>query len=471
MNKHLVVISIGRVSQMLIMFLTYRVLSSVLSVSDMGVYYFLLSISAAFGLIYANPIGMYANRLLHAWRDHGVVLQNLKAIIWSFVFGSLLTVPFLFLFKDKISLESQNIFFIVGVLVFYVFSTSINGTLVPSLNLLGLTNQFVAWTLITNVLGLILSYILVVFVSPHPLNWLIGQGISFTLCGVVAYFILARRHKNNELASVDVLNERVKRVSIFALPIVVTNLAVWTLGQSFRFFYKDNIDLNLLGELAFGLGLATSLCVAVEYLFQQLYFPDFYKDINDPSIDNEVVWNRLFKKLIGPYIYLTFFIIGLSPFILRVLADVKFKNSVKFLAIGALVEFFRMIGNIFNMATQSEMKTHKAMLPYLSGGAVTLVSVLLICKNPSWVNFTPLALIAGHLTAMIMLAKNVNKMFTLQFDPKMFFKSVIPSLFFLSALFFASFSHSLLISILINAVYSLFFAFLLYKSYEKARVG
>ena len=81
MNKHLVIISLGRLSQMIIMFLTYRVLSSVLSVPDMGVYYFLLSISAAFGLIYANPIGMYANRMLHSWKEHGVLLRNLKTIV------------------------------------------------------------------------------------------------------------------------------------------------------------------------------------------------------------------------------------------------------------------------------------------------------------------------------------------------------------------------------------------------------
>ncbi|MGZ3809725.1 MAG: hypothetical protein ACXVCE_16705, partial [Bacteriovorax sp.] len=190
MNRHLLIISVGRLSQMLIMFLTYRVLSSILSVPDMGVYFFLLSISAAFGLIYANPIGMYANRMQHSWRENGVLLSNFKTIILSFLVGSLLTIPLLFFFKQKISLEHGQWPLVAGTLVLYVFSTSINGTLVPSLNILGFTNHFVIWTLLTNLVGLILSYLLVTYVSPQPLYWLIGQGISFVFFGVVAYLVL-----------------------------------------------------------------------------------------------------------------------------------------------------------------------------------------------------------------------------------------------------------------------------------------
>ena len=99
MNKNLILLTAGRISQMFIMFFTYRVLSSVLSVSEMGIYYFLLSISAAFGLVYANPIGMYTNRMLHGWLEHGVLQKNLKVVLMSFLVGSFLTIPFLFFFK------------------------------------------------------------------------------------------------------------------------------------------------------------------------------------------------------------------------------------------------------------------------------------------------------------------------------------------------------------------------------------
>ncbi len=470
MNKHLIIISLGRLSQMIIMFITYRVLSTVLSVPEMGIYYFLLSISAAFGLIYANPIGMYANRMLHGWQDHGVMIRNLKTIVNSFFVGSLLTVPLLFIFKEKISLDNHNWLFLVGVLVFYVFSTTFNGTLVPSLNLLGFTNQFVIWTLVTNSLGLLLSYLLVTFVSSDPLYWLIGQGISFTFCGIVAYGILLSKIKDNpEHVSVVKPHNRLSRVAKFALPIVITNLAVWVLGQSFRFFYKENIDLTMLGELAFGLGLATSLSVAVEYLFQQLYFPDFYRQINSSTSKKDVVWNQLLNKLTTPYIYFTAFLIGLSPFILRVLADVKFKNSGKFLALGALVELLRMSGNVFTMATQSEMKTHKAIGPYLTGGALTLLGIIYISHHPEYVAYTPLVLMIGYLAALTFLIISVGKIIQIRLDLFKLLKTILVSLIFITGLIFSQYSDSLGLSILINTLYGLVLLYLLYRSYVQAK--
>lgn len=469
MNKHLFIISLGRLFQMLIMFLTYRVLSSVLSVPDMGVYYFLLSISGAFGLIYANPIGMYANRMLHGWKENGVMLNNLKIIIFAFFIGSLLTIPFLFIFKQKISIAENQWMLVVGTLVLYVFSTSINGTLIPSLNLLGFTRHFVVWTLLTNLVGLILSYLLIAYVSPHPLFWLVGQGISFAFFGLIAWGVL---HKNiREVKNIvnAKINVRMERVGRFALPVVVTNIAVWVLAQSFRFFYKENVDPTVLGELAFGLGLATSLSVAVEYLFQQLYLPEFYSKINNPLEDNGQVWNKLLNKLLPSYIYLAFFLIGLSPFLMRVLADVKFKNSGHYLALGACVEFLRMLGNTFTMATQSEMKTHKAIGPYLSGGAITLIGILYISHHPEYVKFTPFCLMTGYLTAFIYLFFNVRKMIKINLSVENLMKCFLSAFIFLTALLLSRFSNGLAFSIGIDFVFGMFFLFLIYKSYLKQK--
>ena len=466
MNKHLAIISTGRFLQMVIMFLTYRILSTVLSVSDMGVYYFLLSIAGAFGLIFANPIGMYANRMLHSWRDHGTLIKNFKTIILVFLIGSLLTIPFLYIFKSKISLESGQWLLVVMTLVLYVFSTSINGTLVPSLNLLGFTNQFVLWTLMTNLVGLIISYLMVKLINPQPLYWLIGQGISFIFFGVLSYFILSFKFSHETTVKLKDIGARIKKVVYFGLPIAVTNIAVWGLAQSFRFFYKENIDPIILGELTFGLGLATSLCVAVEYLFQQLYFPSFYSHINKPNEDKEDAWNLLLNRLMPSYIYLLFFLIGLAPFVLRVLADTKFKNSSQFLALGAFVEIVRMVGNIFTMATQSELKTHKAMGPYLLGGSITIISILFISHHPEFVSYTPYCLMCGYLGALIYLYINVSHLIKVKIPLVGLLKNFMVSTLFLTAMVFNTLSSSFFYSVLICLFYGLFFLYLLYHSYQ-----
>lgn len=467
MNKDLIILTFGRLSQMLIMFFTYRVLSSLLTVSEMGIYYFLLSLSAAFGLIYANPIGMYTNRMMHGWLDHGVLHRNLKTVILSFLVGSFLTIPFLFFFRQKIYLDDQSLASLISVLVFYVFSTTLNGTIIPGLNLLGFTKQFVIWTFLTSAIGLLLSYLIVTYVASGPLNWLVGQGIAFFLCGMIGLIVLfvKTKEKSGKIVEVRGIESRLKNVWNFSFPIVVTNVAVWSLGQSFRFFYKENVNLNMLGELAFGLGLATSLSVAVEYLLQQIYLPGFYKELNDPLKNNGEVWNRLLNKLLSPYLYLMMFIMGLSPFIMNVLADAKFKNAYQYLALGALVEFFRMSGNIFSMATHSEMKTNKAIGPYLLGGAITIIGVLAICKKPDYVYLTPFCLMAGYLAALIYLRINVGKIIEVKIQYGTIFKSCSISLIFLTGLLLTRFSENILSSLLVVGLYGLFFAFLMYQAY------
>lgn len=471
MNKNLIILTFGRLSQMLIMFFTYRVLSTILSVSDMGIYYFLLSISAAFGLIFANPIGMYTNRVLHSWQSSQVLFKNLKIVLLTLLAGSFLTIPFLFLFQNKISLDGQSLSFLISVLVFYVFSTTFNGTVVPSLNLLGHTRAFVIWTFLTNALGLAFSYLLVTRVSNNPLYWLIGQAAAFTFSAAISLIILYISEKSDVSDDQDsrTLNKRLHKVLKFGLPIALTNIAVWGLSQSFRFFYKENIDLTILGEMAFGLGLASSLSVAVEYLLQQIHLPEFYKEINRPEADKSQAWNHFFNNLVPSYIYLMFFIIGLSPFIMRVLADVKFKNSHTYLALGAGVEVLRMLGNIFTMGTQSEMKTHKAIGPYITGGIITLSGVLYICRHPEYVGLTPFALMAGYLASLIYLRTNVGEIISVKIDYAYLVKCLVSAFIFLTALFLHHFSQNLFYSIGILGVYGIALAALMYHSYLKGK--
>lgn len=469
MNKNLIILTIGRLSQMIVMFATYRVLSSILSTSDMGVYYFLLSVSAVFGLICANPIGMYTNRMIHSWLEYGNLKRNLNAVINFFFWGSLLTIPFMILFKEKINLDEHNLIYTISVLVSYIFATTFNGTVIPSLNLLGFPGHFVIWTFLTNFFGLFLSYGLVKWIEPGPLSWLIGQVISFLFCGIIALITLYFKTSSKKIKSphFESWNDRTRRVLSFAAPIAVTNVAVWSLAQSFRFFYKENVDLSILGELAFGLGLATSLSVAVEYLLQQIYLPSFYKKLSDPSSDKSTTWNRLLNRLIPPYLLLVMFMIGLSPFIMRILADEKFKNSYKYFALGAIVECLRMLGNIFTMATQAELKTKKAVGPYLAGGLVTILGVFYVCKHPEYVTYTPYCLMAGYFTALVGLKMSVASILIVKLNVGDVLKIGTMSLIFLTALLMEKLSSSLLNSIVVCGCYGLLFTYFLYRFYLK----
>jgi O-antigen/teichoic acid export membrane protein len=465
MNKKLLILTLGRIAQMAILFVTYRVLSHMLSVGDMGVYYFLLSISAGFGLIFANPLGVYSYRMLHSWQTHGVINKNLRSLTFILFSGSLLTVPFLFIFKDKLSVDKSSPLMVLLTLVLYVFSSSLNGSIVPVLNLLGHYTSFVILSFLTSLIGLVLSAFLVNLHPSQPLYWLIGQALAFIVFSFIAILLIAKNNAHTERPRTVVPAERFKRVVTFAAPIVITNLAVWTLAQGYRFFFKGNVDSIELGELTFGMGLATSLSVAVEYLFQQLFLPDFYKKIHEPKTDKSKIWNELFDNLMPSYLFVIVFMIGLSPFIMRILADIKFVNAGRYLALGAVVELCRMSGNVFNMATQSEMQTHKAIGPYLTGGFVTLIGVLFVSHQSQFIYLTPYLLMLGQLIALVLLWRSVQKMFTVKIAFPHLIKSLLISVIFLSAMFLKSYSGDLIISLAITAAYGIFLTILLYKNF------
>ena len=419
MNKKLLIISFGRLTQMLLLFATVRVLSKVFTVDEMGNYYFLLSIAAAYGLIWANPIGMYVNRKIHEWHNNGVLKKNLYKINLLYIVGALLLIPILIIFRSKLNSET-SVLVASSILITFIFSTTVNNTLIPALNLLGESFKFVILTNLTNILGLVISYVFVTTILHDPYMWLLGQAISFLVLSVIAMLFISKMNlkTSKEIDSNFNLNELLK----FGVPVAFTNVFVWGMSQSFRFFLKDNIDSDYFGKMVFGFGLATSLCVAVEYLFQQLYLPKFYNDLNETSEKKQIAWNVYLNKVVPSYLALILFIIGLSPFLMKLLADLKFKDSFKFLAVGAIIEFLRMLGNVFNMAMHANMNTKKSVVPYVLGGSFTILTILFIGHNPKYASWIALSLAGGHLLSSIILKNEVNKIFKINFDFSNFFK-------------------------------------------------
>lgn len=465
-HQHLILISAGRAIQMLLMFFTYRLLSKFFSVEDMGGYYFLLSLAGAYGLIFANPLGMYANRKVHEWKNAGILNRCLKNLMLAYGVGSIFTIPFLFLFKEKLTNVNLSLGNVVAILIFYIFSNTIQSTFIPLLNLLGESTHFVIWTLITSFIGIILSVGLVKLLAPDPMFWLFGQSLSFAFFAFIGFLLIKKKFPDRGQWELPKENLDLKSIFNFALPIVFTNIFVWSMAQSFRFFLKNNVNPTILGEMTFGLGMATSISVAVEYLFQQLFFPNFYKEMSVDKHSRAEAWNHLFNKLAPAYIVLSMYLIGISPFMMRVLADIKFINAGKFLALGALIEFLRMTASLFNLAMHAEMKTNKAFVPYFVGGGLTLLGVIYISIHPQLVGLTPLVLGGGYFISMIFLFKSSKRIMKIKIDFKMLTRFIFISLIFLIPLFFKSLNQSLFISIEFCFVFGVFLLYLFYRQYK-----
>lgn len=420
MNKTLFLLSVGRVLQIIILFLVSRVMTKLLSHEEVGFLYLLLSISSYVGLVVMNPVGVYYTRKLHSWSEEKISVSIFLLVVLFIFLSSLLCFPIVFIGKFFIGLNGYTWISIAMLMTFYVFSSTVNNTLIPSLNILKYRTSFVVLTFLTQFFGLVFSYFLVIN-NANAFYWLLGQGISFLLFFFITlFYFIYKQDEKIDLNYVTKIKDETKRMSLmrFAFPVAITNVSLWILNQSYRPIIERYIGLDFLGLIGLGFGLATSLSVAFEYLLQQFYYPDFYKDINNKSKDvREKVWNDLFNQMF-PLIFFVCIFIGMSsPFIIRILADEKFWEAWLFIGFGMFIEFFRMTNNTLSLISQAEMNTKETIIPYITGGIISLFCVFLTVKV-GFQSLIPLSIILGNAVVFGLMIYKMRKIYNINFPSK-----------------------------------------------------
>src|ERR1700687_5111332 len=76
MNRDVLIITSGRVLQMVITLVSVRVFTSLLSTGEVGNIYMINSLFGFFGLALINPVGMYMNRKVHRWVEERSILNR-----------------------------------------------------------------------------------------------------------------------------------------------------------------------------------------------------------------------------------------------------------------------------------------------------------------------------------------------------------------------------------------------------------
>ena len=76
MNRDCLIITAGRVLQRLIDVAAIRLLTTLLTPSEVGNYYLVLSVIGFCVLTFISPVGMYINRRLHKWHEDGEVMRR-----------------------------------------------------------------------------------------------------------------------------------------------------------------------------------------------------------------------------------------------------------------------------------------------------------------------------------------------------------------------------------------------------------
>jgi len=459
----MLILGLGRALQVIVMFASYRFLSSLFSAAELSSYYFLLSISGLFGLLIANPMGMYLNRIIHLSKSNKNLNSAIFFFLKIFLISSSVVLPIIFIFRSKIDESQIDIFLIALVLLIYVIGATLNGFFISALNILSKNILFVILTTLTAVVGLSFSLFIVKTFDNSPILWMLGQGIATLIFGLIAVIMIKKIVTNDNLSFKLNKNEFIK----FSFPILLTNIFIWIMSQSFRFILKGNVDDSILGEMAFGLGMATGLAVAVEYLFHQLLLPHFYAELDHESNLREESWNKLFLKSAPAFICLAMYMTILSPFIMNVMADAKFKNAFIYFALGSVVELFRMMGSMVNLAFHSEMKTSKSIQSYMLGGTITFVGIIWVSQNVEMLYLTPYILMLGQFLILVSLLWKLKSLIRIKNPINVIAKYLGLSLVFLLAMVIRQ-EQNTYISLSICFIFGLYLLFLFQKIQKEA---
>jgi O-antigen/teichoic acid export membrane protein len=177
--------------------------------------------------------------------------------------------------------------------------------------------------------------------------------------------------------------------------------------------------LAQLGFLVVGLQLAGQIFSLAESLAMQFLYPLFYRRISayEKLADVEAAFSDLLNTLVPVYLVLTGLLFFSAPYLLRVLVSPQFQDAVAFIMLGAVIELFRVLGNLLGNAAHVRRKTKSLAMPYAAG---SMTALALIYFAGSWhmeLGWAAAALLLGAAVMLMVMWVGMRRQvrFTLDF--------------------------------------------------------
>ena len=473
MNRNYTIIGIGRALQVLIALAAMRLLTRLLSGSEVGNVYLVLSITSYFSLVFLSPVGLYITRRLNDWHKEGVLLDYFACYNIYVLAVSLSVFPVLFFVKGVFGIAADISALGLCLLAFgYIYAGTWNSTIIPALNMLHHRLSFVVFSTATLLLSLVFSVFLVKVYSPSSVMWISGQiiGLLAATAAALLYFRRKVRYSLNFGLVWGVIKKpRLRGIAKFSSPLLVTTFFMWMQNQSYRLVVEKNIGLDFLGRMAVGLGIAAAIAAVAESLVQQGYYPVYYTEIN--TRDGEIrkaAWDKMAGAIIPLYLLTTLFVSFLAWHLVTVLVDVKFHEVWIFTIFGAWVEFSRITTNIFSTVAHSEMRTGPLATPYALGGVLTASGVYFASFSSGHAFWVPAALMLSGFVTLSFMITGMRRIMKFTIDFRAIKMALLLALPFPLGLLVKNSEGSFLISCAVLLALGAYFIFAQYFLYHKA---
>lgn len=373
----MLLIALGRVAQIIILFATIKVSTSLLPPAEMAKVYLVASIVACYGLLLLNPVGMFMNRRFHAWDAAGKV-QYYYRYFWLYLLAvCAVAVVSLALLAEigwlDIHASTGWLLLLVGGSL--LFST-VNQVVIPGLNLLGCRGWFVALTLATAATSLAVATFFVLGIAPKAESWICGLFIGQLIVGIVgwkAFFM--RINKSRQLQKPG--KKHIGVLIGFAWPISIAVGLGWVQTQSYRFMMESSLGLHELGLFAAGYGISAGIISAIESVFTTYLQPLFYKQVSSENAHQQSkAWSDYAGAMFPPLILSGLFIIATGPELTRFLMGSEYWSASQYIIWGVVAELARVASGIYGMLAHAHMKTWKLLVPSLAGAVLSIILIM-----------------------------------------------------------------------------------------------
>lgn len=381
-RNRLLYILFGRLLQFALSLAVLRVATTLLLPEEVGRMALLLATIAFFVMLLINPVGMFINRRINAWQARGLAQYYLN-IYWCYLL--LLSGMAALILIGLVKLRVIDFHMALGWMIVLssgsIFFSTVNQTVIPTLNLIGKPGWFMLLTNATVASSLIVSVLLVTTFSRTAEYWMLGTlcgQLVIAVAGVAVLFRFLRPYEARaHLPTIS--NAHFVSMYSYVWPIAVATGLGWWQTQGYRYVLEHQLGLSALGLFFVGYGLSSSLIAAFEAVITAYFQPKFYQRISTKDeVQQEVAWHDYASATLPSLLLTMMFIAAVAPQLTSLFLGSSFQSAAVYVVWGAFAEGARVISSTYSLLAHARMRTQWLIMPSAAGAFLALTVTALL---------------------------------------------------------------------------------------------
>jgi O-antigen/teichoic acid export membrane protein len=382
--RDILILSVGRVLQVLAGLITIKTATTVLSPGEVGSMNQLMSLAVIGTSALLMPMTAYIGRGCLEWMDAGILRRRLGSYLLIILAVALACGAVVWVIQAQLMVVSgMTPVWVAGLVVLYTVGFALHTMGSSGLNLIGHRLLYVLFMNLAAWGGLLLA---MWWSSPHasPELWLLGIFCGFLLSSL-SYAVLDRYARltapvHSERSSVLAFDWQA--LSLFVGPQAIAFLFFWTQTQSYRFVLSWVADITTVGLFAAGYMVCSVPMQTFESLFNEFYSPTLFRALKGQDTEGMArAWNAYAAAYIPAIILFGAFLIGNAVFLVKVLLGEQFQAIASILVWPALTETLRAISSTLHHLGLAKVDMTVNILPVLCGAFVAPTLVYLLASS------------------------------------------------------------------------------------------